>query len=102
MVQGRLTSKVISVNFTSCGKNLHSLLNSPQLGPELHNAIPTPTWVLQSDIHSFPGIQPIKVQLSFSCECLHQKCAPITLLLLFHKMAPVLFHNKMADLEEAI
>ena len=59
-------------------------------------------WLLQTDIHSFHGIQPIKVQLSFSCECLHQKCAPITLLLLFHKMAPVLFHNKIADLEEAI
>lgn len=64
-MQGHLTSKVISVNFASCGKNLHSLLNSPQLGPELHNAIPTPTWLLQTDIHSFPGIEPIKAQLSF-------------------------------------
>lgn len=43
MAQGHLTSKVISVNFTSCGKNLQSLLNSPQLGPELHNVIPAPT-----------------------------------------------------------
>ena len=43
MAQGHLTSKVISVNFTRCGKNLHSLLNSPQLGPELHNVIPAPT-----------------------------------------------------------
>lgn len=57
---------------SSCGKNLHSLLNSLQLGPELLNAIPTPTWLLQTDIHSFPGIEPIKAQLSFSCECLQE------------------------------
>ena len=101
MVQGHFTSKVISVNFTSCGKNLHSLLNSPQLGPDLHNAIPTPTTGrFKLTYIPFPEYSQSKCSFHFLANVC-KKCPPITLLLSFHKMVPVVFHNKMADFEEA-
>ena len=50
-----------------------------------HTMIPGATWLLQTNIHSFPRIEPIKLRLSFSCECSHQKCPPISFL--FDQMA---------------
>ena len=50
------------------------------LRPESHNA----PWC---HVPSFPRIEPIKLQLSFSYECSQEKCPPITLILLFDQMA---------------
>ena len=58
-----------------------------------HATLSIPTRLLQTDIHSFLGNEPINVWLSSSCECSHLKFQPITWLLLFDQI--------MADLEEA-
>ena len=58
-----------------------------------HATLSVPTRLLQTDIHSFLGNEPINVWLSSSCECSHLKFQPITWLLLFDQI--------MADLEEA-
>lgn len=58
-----------------------------------HATLSVPTRLLQTDIHSFLGNEPINVWLSSSCKCSHLKFQPITWLLLFDQI--------MADLEEA-